>query len=116
MNRAATRNVSTERLIPTPAPPVNANVLYVLVLASDALVIVFDRVVILDTVNPPTTWTFGDDTGILAGSLNFGTSCYIPPNSGIWPGNLVTIRANDPGARTVDGGYVNASVTPGSSL
>jgi hypothetical protein len=101
---------------PNPVTPANANVTEVLVLVSGALVIVFDREVILDTLNPPTTWTLGDNTFILPGSLNFGTSCYIPPNSGIGPGDPIIIRANDPGARTPDGGYVNAVTTVVSSL
>ena len=101
---------------PAPAPPPNANIIDVLLLASGALVVVFDQTVTVDPENPPTTWSFNGTTSIQSGGINFGTSFYLILNGPANSGDPVIIAANDPAARTADGGYVNGVVTVVSDL
>ena len=102
---------------PTPPPvPANGNLQRVLLLNSGALLLMFDREVIVDPVNPPTTWSFHGVTSIQSGSLNFGTSSYIILDGVVNSGDPVHIAAGDPGARTADGGYVNSAVLVVSDL
>jgi hypothetical protein len=67
----------------------------------------FDGEVIVDPDHPPTTWSFNGITSIQPGSLNFGTSTYIILNGSVGSGDPVIFAADDPGARTPEGGYVN---------
>jgi hypothetical protein len=94
-----------------PAPPVrigNANLIDVLLLASGALMLAFDGPVVVDADSPPTTWSFNGITSIQPGSVNFGPCTYIILNGSVGSGDPVVFGANDPGARTSGGGYVNA--------
>ena len=59
--------------------------------------------------DPPTTWSFHGITSIQPGCINYGTSTYLIVNGFVNPGNPVIIAADDPAARTPDGGYVNAA-------
>ena len=94
----------------------NANVVDIFLLATGALVIVFDRDVIVDPVNPPTTWSFNGITSIQSGAINLGNCVYLILNGIVNNGDPVTFAANDPGARTIDGGYVNGVTTAVSNL
>jgi hypothetical protein len=94
----------------------NANLERVLLLASGALLLMFDGEVDVDVDHPPTTWSFNGITSIQPGSLHFGASTYIILNGSAGSGDPVVIAADDPGARTPDGGYVNGVVTVVSDL
>ena len=92
------------------APPANANVMRIFLSYDEGIVMLFDRPVIVDLDNPPTTWSFNGGTWIQAGyGFNFpaGGGTYFLLNSPVNPGNAVVLGANDPGARTPQGGYVN---------
>jgi hypothetical protein len=115
-NRAAARNVCTDWLIPVAPPVVNANVIEVFVLASGAMMIVFDRTVIVDMAAPPTTWSVNGGTSIQPGGFNYGTCCYLIYNGSAGPGDPVVIAANDPAARTPEGGYVNGAALAVSDM
>ena len=95
-------------LPPTPPPvPVNANLQRVLLLNSGGLLLMFDRDVIVDSGLPPTTWAFNGNASIQSGAINFPLSSYIIINGFANSGDPVVLGADDPGARTTDGGYVN---------
>ena len=97
--------------------PVNVNLLDVLLLNSGGLVLVFDGLVTVNVGSPPTTWSFNGTTSIQEGwTVNFGQSSYILINGPASSGDPVIIAANDPGARTPSGGYVNAGVTVVSDM
>ena len=91
------------------APPANANLLRVFETIGGALLLMFDRVVIVDPDHPPTTWSFHGNTSIQTGCINYGNSVYLILNGIVNPGDAVILAANDPGARTPEGGYVNAA-------
>src|SRR5438067_1213976 len=82
----------------------NANVVDIFLLATGALVIVFDRDVIVDSDNPPTTWSFNGITSIQTGAVNLGNCVYLILNGSVQSGDPVTFAADDPGARTAEGG------------
>ena len=69
----------------------------------------FDRAVVVDNVDPPTTWSFHGNTSIQAGGFDFplGDGTYFILNGVPNPGDAVVIGADDPAARTAEGGYVN---------
>ena len=95
----------------------NANLQRVLLLSSGALLLMFDGPVTVNALAPPTTWSFNGITAIVPGAaLDFGTSTYIIVDAPINSGDPVIFAANDPGARTPDGGYVNAVTMAVSAL
>ena len=99
------------------AAPTNVNLLQVNLFASGALLLMFDGIVTVDVANPPTTWSFNGTTSIQEGyTINYGTSVYLLLNGPADFGAPVVIAANDPGARTPDGGYVNAATLVVSDL
>jgi hypothetical protein len=72
------------------------------------IVILFDTPVVVDQANPPTTWAFNGFTYLQPdGGFNFPYGAYLVLNGVVSPGNAVVIGADDPAARTPDGGYVN---------
>ena len=95
----------------TDALPSNANLMKVLLLASGALLLEFDGPVIVDSSSPPTTWSFHGITSIQTGAVNFGQSVYLIVDGVINSGDPVVFAGGDPGARTPEGGYVNAVST-----
>jgi hypothetical protein len=87
---------------------VNANVLRVLLTHEAGVMLLFDKKVEVDQASPPTTWSFNGNTSIQPGSgFNFDNGTYFLLNGFVAPGQSVVIGANDPAARTADGGYVN---------
>ena len=98
------------------APPANANLLRVFETVDGGLLLMFDRVVTVDPDNPPTTWAFNHVASIQPGCVNYGASVYLISNGTVDPGNAVVLAANDPAARTPDGGYVNAGMLVVSDL
>ena len=116
-NPTALKNLNSHWNPVDPAPPpANVNLLEVFLLQSGALVLEFDGPVIIDSDNPPTTWSFNGTTSIQPGILNYGTSCYLIPNGPANAGDPVVFAANDPAARTPGGGYVNAVTTVVSDM
>ena len=101
---------------PRATPPSNANLQRVLLLGSGALLLMFDGPVTVDAASPPTTWSINGITSIQPGCLNFGSSTYIILNGFANAGDPVVFAANDPAARTTEGGYVNAATTVVSDL
>ena len=85
----------------------NANITRIGLTYENALLIWFDRAVIVDTLNPPTTWVFNGGTSIQPYGFNFPQGTYFFLNSPVSPGDAVVISADDPAARTPQGGYVN---------
>lgn len=69
----------------------------------------FDTAVVVDAASPPTTWTFGGMTSITIGTQNFGNAVYLALNGPVSHEDPVILGADDPGARTQDGGYVAAA-------
>jgi hypothetical protein len=110
------RNVAANWEIPVAPAAVNANVIEAFVLASGAMMIVFDRNVTVDMAAPPTTWAINGSASIQPGGFNYGTSCYLIFNGSAGPGDPVVIGAADPAARTPEGGYVNGAVTAVSDM
>ena len=100
---------------PLPALPasgapvaVNANITRIFLSFDSGVVMLFDRPVAIDPVSPPTTWSFHGVTWIQAGSgFDFPVGTFFYLNGPVNPGDPVVIGADDPGARTPDGGYVN---------
>ena len=105
--------LSREKKPEPPRPvgvPTNVNLLQVNLFASGALLLMFDGIVTVDVDNPPTTWSFNGNTSIQAGyTINYGTSVYLLLNGSVDFGQPVVFAADDPAARTPDGGYVNAA-------
>ena len=99
-----------------PYPPANANLDRVLLLSSGALLLMFDQPVTIDPAAPPTTWSFNGVTSIQPGIANFGASSYLILNGSANSGDPVIFAANDPAARTAEGGYVNGVTTVVSDL
>ena len=103
--------------VKSPLPPVDVNVTRVLVLASGAILVMFDGPVIIDMDHPPTTWTFNGIVGIVPGAgLNFGDSAYFVPTGPVNPGDPAVFGADDPAARTPDGGFVNGGTVAVADL
>ena len=93
-----------------PPTPVNVNLLRVFETVDGALLLIFDGPVTVNTASPPTTWSFHGVSGMIQGGcVNYGTSTSIILNTTVNPGDAVVIAADDPGARTPSGGYVNAA-------
>jgi hypothetical protein len=91
-----------------PALPKNVNVTRIFLTYEQGIVMLFDGVVSVDQASPPTTWSFHGITSIQPGSgFNFPQGTYFLLNGVVVPGQSVVIGANDPGARTPSGGYVN---------
>ena len=108
-NRADPRNVAGNFALPDPAPvppPVNANVIAIILTAGGDVLLMFDRPVNVDHANPPATWTFGG-SGLQAGGVDFTSATEVVPNGTVSVGDTATIGDSDPAARTPEGGYVN---------
>jgi hypothetical protein len=90
-----------------PTHPANATIVRVFMTYEGGVIVLFDRPVIVDLVTPPTTWTFGGAFSLQPGGFNFDNGVYLIPNGTVGPGDAVTIGANDPAARTPEGGTVN---------
>ena len=95
-----------------PPPPVNANVVRIFLSFDGGVVMLFDRPVIVDEINPPTTWSFHGTTWIQAGGFHSSLAdiAFFYLNGPVNPGDPVVIAADDPAARTPDGGYVNGGM------
>jgi hypothetical protein len=90
------------------AAPVNVNVTRIFLTYEQGIVMLFDGPVAVDQATPPTTWSFHGITSIQPGSgFNFTNGTFFYLNGAVVPGQSVVIGANDPGARTPSGGYVN---------
>ena len=114
-NRTDPRNVAGNFAVPDPAPtplppPVNANVIAVILTAGGDVLLMFDRPVNVDHANPPATWTFGA-SGLQAGGMDFTSATEVVPSGTVSVGDTATIGDSDPAARTPDGGYVNGIST-----
>ena len=99
-----------KRTKPTPIviKPMNASVSRIFLTWDGGIVMMFDGPVTVDQSSPPTTWSFHGITSIQPGSgFNFPQGTYFLLNGVVVPGQSVVIGANDPGARTPTGGYVN---------
>ena len=108
-NRADPRNVAGNFALPDPAPvppPVNANVIAIILTAGGDLLLMFDRPVNVDHANPPATWMFGT-SGLQAGGMDFTSATEVVPSGVVSVGDTATIGDSDPAARTPDGGFVN---------
>ena len=93
---------------PRYSPPANANITRVFLSLDGAVLIAFDRAVIVDQASPPTTWSVNGLTSFQpGGGFNMLGVTYLILNGFANPGNPVVIGANDPAARTPEGGYVN---------
>ena len=91
---------------PPPPPPVNANVTAVFLTAGGDLILMFDGPVLIDHGSPPTTWTFGG-VGLSGGGSDYAAAAELVPAGTVYTGDSAVIGADDPAARTPEGGYVN---------
>jgi hypothetical protein len=92
----------------TTGAAMNVNVTRIFLTYEQGIVMLFDGPVTVDQASPPTTWSFHGITSIQPGSgFNFSNGTFFYLNGVVVPGQPVVIGADDPGARTPSGGYVN---------
>ena len=78
----------------------------IILTAGGDILMLFDIPVIVDAVNPPSTWTFGA-IPLQSGGFSVGSAAEVVPNGSVLVGDTAVIGDSDPAARTVSGGYVN---------